>query len=153
MYGYTAESMRRCTGVRRDGSPCRAWAEWRYAHQRCVAHGGRTRPPRGGASWPYLPPPTRPARYTPCRCLAYAWPHRPASGLCRWPDEPIYRRTTPAGTHRWPRKPRGKWGAFSKAWDTIIRARKMKRLPRQQLPDPFALLGVKRSRASVRGGS
>lgn len=141
MYGYTAVSMRRCTGVRRDGSPCRAWAEWRNPDQRCVAHSGRYRPTRRGRgnSWPYMPPPSKPARYEPCRCIAYAWPHRPGSGLCRWPDEPTHRLTTPASTHKWPRY-RGGLTAFFKAFDVAIRAHKARRLPRQPLPDPNALL-------------
>lgn len=141
MYGSEALAMRRCTGLRLDGSPCRAWAEWGSPQQRCTAHSGRPRRTRAGCgnSWPYMPRPTKPARYEPCRCIAYAWPHRPASGLCCWPFDPMYRLTTPAGTHR-----RGRDRSWVRGWskglDELIRAQKAGRWPRRPAADFEALL-------------
>ena len=104
MYTEAAQARRRCTGVRKDGQPCTAWALWDDPRQRCVTHAGR------GHQGPYLPKDSpdrfygqlRP-RYVPCTCGAYAWPHRPGGGLCRWPDPPEWRRTTPVSTHGEPR--------------------------------------------------
>jgi hypothetical protein len=47
-----------------------------------------------------------PTKAPPCTCIAYQWPHRPSGGLCNWPDAPLWKSTTPAGTH-WPTK--GLW--------------------------------------------
>ncbi len=98
MYREAARARRRCTALRKDGQPCRAWASWDDPAQRCNVHAGRHHrgplPLRWARRWR-----RQQARYTPCTCLAYAWPHRPGGGLCRWPDPPRYRRTTPAGTH------------------------------------------------------
>ena len=82
-YSEEARERRRCTATKADGTPCRGWAAWGDPLQRCGGHGGRRTP---GA---------RPV----CTCVAYNWPHRPGGELCRWPEEPLYRRTTPAGTH------------------------------------------------------
>jgi len=104
MYTQTAQARRRCTATRRDGQPCGGWALWNdpAGRQLCNVHAGHHRgllPLRWSAGWG-----NRPAtRYVPCTCEAYAWPHRPGGGLCRWPEEPRYRLTIPAGTHRWPR--------------------------------------------------
>jgi len=97
-YSEAAIRRRRCTAVRKDGQPCRAWALWDDPLQRCVCHAGRHF--RGKQTGVRRPEKTR---YVPCRCAAYAWPHRPGGGLCCWPDPPLYRLTTPAGTHRLPR--------------------------------------------------
>jgi len=81
-YSEAAKERRRCTATKTDGTPCRGYAAWGDPRQRCGGHGGRRRGP------------------TPvCGCAAYNWPHRPGGGLCRWPDAPIWRLTTPAGTH------------------------------------------------------
>jgi hypothetical protein len=102
-YSEAAKERRRCTGTRKDGQPCRAWALWDDARQLCVQCAGR------GKRGPHAPgwKPSQRTRYTPCTCIAYNWPHRPGSGLCRWPDPPLYRLTTPAGTRsdlaRWSR--------------------------------------------------
>ena len=99
MYSLRAMQVRRCQATKADGSRCHAWAVWGAWPSLCVKHGGRSPyPPKiGGCT----------TRYQSCHCEAYNWPHRPGSGLCRWPDLPQYRRTTPAGTHDWPR-PRSK---------------------------------------------
>ena len=97
-YGPEAIRRRRCTALRKDGKPCRAWALWDDPRQLCMAHAGRHH--RG-------PMPNPPAWHQgerrnvkPCTCPAYAWPHRPGGGLCRWPAPPLYRCTTPPSTHR-----------------------------------------------------
>ncbi len=97
-YSASAEARRRCTGTRKDGEPCRAWALWDDPLQRCMNHAGHTH---------YGPQARRygdhrassKTRYTPCTCVAYNWPHRPGGGLCRWPEEPWSQWTTPAGQH------------------------------------------------------
>ncbi len=97
-YSEAAIERRRCTATRKDGQPCRAWAVWNDPRQLCAQHAGRgRRGPRGHRGPPFAP--CLRSAAPPCRCAAYAWPHRPGSGLCRWPEPPIYRRTTPAGTH------------------------------------------------------
>ena len=97
-YSASAEARRRCTGTRKDGKPCRAWALWDDPLQRCVCHAGRNH--HGPQTCRYADQSAAgKTRYTPCRCAAYNWPHRPGSGLCRWPDEPAQRWTTPAGQH------------------------------------------------------
>ena len=78
MYSTEAEFLRRCTGLKRDGSQCRSWATWDDPNQLCVAHSGRHH------TGPILPgprPPLRRANYRPCQCSAYEFPHRPAGGL------------------------------------------------------------------------
>ena len=72
-----------CGSLRVDGEQCRGTAV--YGGELCRYHGGEPAP--------------RP-KLRPCQCRAYAWPHRAGGGLCRYPDPPLYRRTTPAGTHR-----------------------------------------------------
>lgn len=109
MYSPLAYVKRLCTGTRRDGQACRAFAIWGDELGRCTSHAGRHH--RGP-----LPAPearrwgTQRAAYPPCSCIAYAWPHRPGGGLCAWPEPvPDFRRTTPAGTHRSPRyRPRAR---------------------------------------------
>ena len=119
MYSPAAAARRRCTAFRMDGQPCRAWALWESTEQRCAAHGGRTRGRGRRGAWT-----ERPTAAVPCRCVAYAWPHRPGSGLCEWPNEiPTWRRTTPAGTHSWPR--------MSPALRTLVRI--LERRYRRQL--------------------
>jgi len=97
-YSAQAEVRRRCTGTRKDGEPCRAWALWDDPLQRCMNHAGhghhgpqarRSRDQSAAGK----------TRYTPCTCVAYNWPHRPGGGVCRWPEEPVYRWITPAGQH------------------------------------------------------
>ena len=98
-YSERAIEQRICQGTGKNGEPCRAWALWDDPFQFCVRHSGRWQPTYG-TSWSRRPKRTR---YKPCTCIAYAWPHRPAGGYCCWPDEPDFRLTTPASTHRWPR--------------------------------------------------
>lgn len=98
-YSAAAIERRRCTGTRKDGQPCQAWAVWDDERQLCAQHAGRgARGKRGPNSErrPYRP--DQRTKYTPCTCIAYAWPHRPGAGLCRWPDPPLYRLTTRPGT-------------------------------------------------------
>lgn len=84
MYTATAAAKRRCTGTTKAGAPCRAFACWGDAQQRCKTHGGT-----GGGQPPR------------CACAAYAWPHRPGGGLCRWPELPVRTCATALGTRRW----------------------------------------------------
>ena len=96
-YEPAAVRLRRCTALRKDGTPCRAWALWDDPRQLCAAHAGRHhKGPLPAKRVLY----DRPANVTPCTCAAYAWPHRPGGGLCRWPDPPLYRCTTPPSTHK-----------------------------------------------------
>ncbi|MDT7807288.1 MAG: hypothetical protein QOJ70_1101 [Acidobacteriota bacterium] len=96
-YSEKARELRRCTQPKADGSRCRAWAVWGDSRQLCAPHGRHHRGKmRGRRS-------DERTHFEPCTCLAYAWPHRPGGGLCRWPDPPLFRRTTPANTHEWPR--------------------------------------------------
>jgi hypothetical protein len=106
MYGFVAAVRRSCTGTRRDGEPCRAWAMWDpSAEGRCVIHAGRGHHGQQ-CVWNeqlqhYMPRwfgRDYHARYTPCTCAAYAWPHRPGGGLCRWPNAPAKTCPTPANT-------------------------------------------------------
>ncbi len=117
-YSAAAIARRRCTGTRKDGQPCRAWAVWDDPRQLCVSHVGRH-----FTGWINFKRRSRdlPAAYEPCTCAAYAWPHRPAGGLCRWPDPPLYRSTTPAGTHDWPRGRRPSWWESAKVPLSVIR--------------------------------
>ncbi len=92
MYSEAALLQRKCTGINKDGSPCRAFALWGSNDQKCRRHTKDTKQQR-------LITVTK----TVCHCNAYAWPHRPGSGLCRWPEQPAQRSTTPAGTHKRPR--------------------------------------------------
>ena len=82
VYSERAQEQRRCTATRTDGTPCRAFAAWGDPLGRCGGHGAGRRggPPAGAA---------RRSRLS----------GRPGGGLCRWPDEPLYRLTTPVGTH------------------------------------------------------
>ena len=104
MYSEAARQRRRCTGTRKDGQPCRAWALWDDPRQLCAQHAGR------GHRGPQLPghAPYHRARYPLCHCRAYAWPHRPGGGYCCWPDPPARIDPRPAGTHRreWRRRVR-----------------------------------------------
>lgn len=110
MYSEEAKQRRRCTALCKDGQPCRAWACWGDAEQRCMAHAGRHHT-GSTAGKPYHK--HYPTKYTPCTCAAYQWPHRPRSGICRWPEQPLYRCTTPAGIHTWPRL-RGSLAVFKR---------------------------------------
>lgn len=100
-YSTLAASRRRCRGLRRDGTPCRAWALWNDPGQRCRMHStkrGQNRTYRrlmaATVGHDLADALGRPVR----RCLAYRWPHRPGSGLCRWPEEPRAVCATPLGT-------------------------------------------------------
>jgi hypothetical protein len=95
-YSHVAQQRRRCTGLRKDGLPCRAYAMWDDPIGRCNIHAGRGQ--RGPRTRP--PKPMRRARYKPCTCPAYAWPHKRSGGGCNWPGPPKYPLTTPAGTRR-----------------------------------------------------
>lgn len=92
-YSEKAKALRRCTGFRKDGEPCEAYAAWGDPRGLCVAHGRHHAGPL-----PKRYAPRRKSSYPPCECPAYSWPHRPGGGLCQWPDVPEYRLTTPAGT-------------------------------------------------------
>lgn len=98
-YTHNAIALRRCTGVRKDGSPCRAWARWGCPEQRCTSHRPGGFKKRSGYNFVgHLN-----ARYESCDCAAYEWPHRPGGGFCRWPDPPLEICDTPAGTRPWGR--------------------------------------------------
>lgn len=99
---YTSEAakLRRCTATRADGQPCRAWAAWDDAQQRCNVHAGRHfRGPATTSPWwramlagnlglaGRLERGYR-TRAVACRCEVYPWPHRPGGGDCRWPQQP-----------------------------------------------------------------
>ncbi len=92
-YSEKAKALRRCTGFRKDGEPCEAYAAWGDPRGLCAAHGRHHAGPL-----PKRYAPRRKSSYPPCRCPAYSWPHRPGGGLCEWPELPEYRLTTPAGT-------------------------------------------------------
>jgi hypothetical protein len=99
---YTARqtALRRCRAVRQDGRPCRAWACWDDAEQRCQAHNGRHHHGPEGPDYVRKPP----AKRRVCHCPAYQWPHRPTSGPCRWPDLPLNTSPILPSTHaavRW----------------------------------------------------
>ena len=97
-YGEAAKRVRLCTGLRKDGGPCQAYAMWRDPLQRCVTHAGRhhTGTMRSTLTGTFAR--RQRARYWPCSCAAYGWPHRPGGGLCRWPELPQYQCRLPAGT-------------------------------------------------------
>jgi len=99
-YSDEARALRRCTGMRKDGAPCHAWACWDDPQQRCTTHAGR-RPLGPGSRGPYGTGGSKATRvgYPPCHCAAYNWPHRPGGGLCRWPEQPSSQHMTPAGQH------------------------------------------------------
>lgn len=86
MYSSRALEARRCTGTRKDGQPCKAFAAWGDIKQRCSAHGGLRRITAGSGR-----PPN-------CTCRAYDWPHRPGGGLCLWPNVPEQNSPTKQGT-------------------------------------------------------
>lgn len=88
-YNAQARELRRCTALRKDGTPCQGWACWDDPLRRCGTHGGRV-------AGPHIAERTAAKA---CRCAAYAWPHRPGSGLCEWPNTPKWRSTLPEGTH------------------------------------------------------
>ncbi|MHA2132139.1 MAG: hypothetical protein ACW99L_19380 [Promethearchaeota archaeon] len=83
-YSEKARALRRCTAIKPNGEPCKAWAVWDDSRQLCVVHAGRHHKGRMGRSHK----PKKKARYIPCTCEAYSWPHRPGGGLCNWPDSP-----------------------------------------------------------------
>jgi hypothetical protein len=112
-YSERAKAVRRCKATRRDGQPCRAYANW--GTELCAGH---TYKRRGKA--------TEAHRYNgmrtnapACTCVAYAWPHRPGGGRCRWPDPPIYRSTLPTGTHSYPRGYKRRYGALLRRWGVL----------------------------------
>ena len=98
-YTEKAKALRRCTGTRKDGQPCSAWALWDDPRQSCVQHAGRGN--RGPHQYPpaWTAPGYGRTRNPNCTCAAYQWPHKPGGGLCRWPDPPEMICTTPASTH------------------------------------------------------
>ena len=123
-YSANAAALRRCTGARKDNSPCRAWAVWDDPRQLCMAHAGRHH--HGPLNFRRRPwRPEKPTMYEPCRCAAYQWPHRPGGGLCRWPDPPRYHCPVPAGTHGWPRLRR--LSGFPLAKQRLSEARRLAR--------------------------
>jgi hypothetical protein len=88
-YTEAARERRRCTGTRKDGKRCGAWAVWDDPRQLCMSHAGRHHRGRMASTdgGPYAL--HRRTNYPNCKCHAYQWPHRPGGGLCRWPDPPI----------------------------------------------------------------
>jgi len=91
-YSERAQEVRRCKATRRDGQPCQAWAIW--GAELCSGHTYKKK----GKATGYRR--NRRTNAPPCKCIAYAWPHRPGAGVCNWPDLPVWKCTTPAGTHR-----------------------------------------------------
>lgn len=122
-FGPEAIRLRRCTATRGDGAPCRAWAVWGDASQRCTAHGGRAPAGTGGRR--------ERSRHIPCNCAAYQWPHRPGAGLCRWPLPPEQQHPTPGGTG-----PSQRTSRQSLASRTRGIARRMRKAGRQPAPIP-----------------
>ena len=49
MYSEEAELLRRCTAMRADGDPCRAWALWNSNHQLCAVQRGLSSPRPDGS--------------------------------------------------------------------------------------------------------
>ncbi len=92
-YSEKAKALRRCKATRQDGQPCQAYALW--GGELCAGHTYKRRGKSTGDT-KYADMPTK---APPCTCIAYQWPHRPGGGLCNWPDAPLWRSTTPAGTH------------------------------------------------------
>ncbi len=92
--GYTeaAIARRRCTGTRKDGQTCRAWARWDDRGQRCVNHAGRhhARPLGlpGGAGEPDTV-----VSLCGVPMAAPSW-----WGLCRWPGLPGAASSVAQGT-------------------------------------------------------
>jgi hypothetical protein len=82
------ERERRCTAIRNDGQPCRAWAIW--GAKRCSVHAGRHH--RGPMRSRTRQAPRLRAAVWPCGCSAYDFVHRPGGGACSWPegyDDPL----------------------------------------------------------------
>lgn len=99
MYGPAAIARRRCKATCADGQPCRAWALWNDAAQRCNVHAGRHH--RG--KMPDIPPSWyRPRASVTCDCAARPHRHRPGSGDCRWPEPPLKRCTRRPGIRSGP---------------------------------------------------
>lgn len=100
MYNTHAKELRQCRAIKKDGSPCTAWALWNSNKQVCFIHSERPREHcKLDKKWPFK----KKARVPSCKCEAYAWPHRPGGGLCEWPLKPKYICLIPEGTHFQPR--------------------------------------------------
>lgn len=90
------EDGRRCLAIRKDGSPCRAWALWNAPRQFCAAHHYGARRKRDEMTTAIRREQAR--RHSPiCDCAAYEWPHRRGNGFCSWQGEPLGYWPTPAG--------------------------------------------------------
>jgi hypothetical protein len=103
MYTEKAKRQRRCTGSRKDGEPCKAFAAWDDASGRCNIHAGRHHKGTMYSTVTGELAPKRRSRAPNCTCRAYNWPHRPGGGYCRFPDEPLYRCPVRSGKHSSPR--------------------------------------------------
>jgi hypothetical protein len=92
-YNEAARERRQCTGTRRDGERCEAWALWDDPRQFCAAHAGRHHRGRMASTdgGPYRE--HRKTNNPTCECAAYQWPHRPGGGYCRWPLSPLRKLT------------------------------------------------------------
>jgi hypothetical protein len=91
------EDERRCLAIRKDGSPCRAWAVWNASEQLCAVHLHSTRRKQREMTAAIRKEQAR--RHSPvCRCDAYDWPHREHNGLCRGPDGPLGHMADAGGT-------------------------------------------------------
>jgi hypothetical protein len=91
------ERQRRCTEIKPDGRPCKAWAVWRAAEQKCINHlspAARAAHEAANRDRPRKTP--RPV----CECEAYPFPHRPGNGYCLAPEPPLMVHLLPAGQRR-----------------------------------------------------
>lgn len=83
----TYKERRKCTAIKKNGQPCKAWALWDCLEQLCSAHYYITRGPELSPEERIRQEKMR--RRPTCNCAAYDWPHKPNSGFCRWPAEPL----------------------------------------------------------------
>lgn len=91
------ERRRRCTQIKADGQPCKAWAVWHLDEQRCIKHLSPSARVAYEAAQQGQP------RKTPrptCACAAYPFPHRPGNALCIAPQKPLMVHPLPAGQRR-----------------------------------------------------
>lgn len=91
------ERRRRCTETRADGKPCKAWAVWDAAEQKCFKH--LSPEARAAHEAANQDKPRKTPRPT-CDCEAYPFPHRPGNGYCVAPQPPLQIHPLPAGKRR-----------------------------------------------------
>lgn len=94
------ERRRRCTEVKPNGEPCKAWAVWNAEEQKCLGHLSPTA--RAAHEATKCDRPRRPV----CDCTAYPFPHRPGNGFCLAPEAPLMVHPLEAGKRRAGRKRR-----------------------------------------------